>query len=284
MDISDILTSVSAHSPLPAQSLDLQALTRAWVNERVAPEVLLWPEELMARVMRGVAKLGRAGDGEGMVDWSRGQGWAIALMALRFVDRAGGRADRYDEPENEFPGRYHANGAGAVEVFGAELFEGEDREVSISTLDIPSILYQLKRVFIILNNNPQISPLTAFWSSQIDKHILHYLTSNQRARLSTSEVQYATTHQSLLHAHYHSSFLAQFPVGLQKLDDTAGGIAMVEVPDAEKAVFVRGLRSDPVRVSVEGTDMDFQVGRGEVVVVRWSAVKSAVEDGDLECV
>ena len=73
-------------------------------------------------------------------------------------------------------------------------------------------------------------------------------------------------------------------MGLQKLDDTAGGIAMVEVPDAEKAVFVRGLRLDPVRVSVEGTDMDFQVGRGEIVVVRWSAVKNAVEDGDLECV
>ena len=128
------------------------------------------------------------------------------------------------------------------------------------------------------------SKLTAISSSQIDKHILHYLHPTQRTRLSTSEIQYATTHQNLLHAHYHSSFLAQFPVGLQKLDDTAGGIAMVEVPDAEKAVFVRGLRSDPVRVSVEGTDMDFQVGRGEIVVVRWSAVKSAVEDGDLECV
>lgn len=59
---------------------------------------------------------------------------------------------------------------------------------------------------------------------------------------------------------------------------------MVEVPDAEKAVFVRGVKKDGVRVSVEGTDMDFEIRRGEVVVVRWSAVKDAVEDGDVECV
>ena len=59
---------------------------------------------------------------------------------------------------------------------------------------------------------------------------------------------------------------------------------MVEVPDAEKAIFVRGVREAPIRVSVEGTDMDFEIARGEIVVVRWSAVKHAVEDGELECV
>ncbi|MCJ1393990.1 GINS complex subunit [Xylographa bjoerkii] len=218
MDISDILTSVSAHPSPPAQSLDLQALTRAWVNERVAPEVLPWPEELMGRVMRGVAKL---------------------------IERVEEQTATMD-PKTNF----------LVVIMQTELERWKF----------------LVRSFLRAR------------IAKIDKHILHYLSPTQRTRLSTSEIQYATTHQTLLHAHYHSSFLAQFPVGLQKLDDTAGGIAMVEVPDAEKAVFVRGLRPDPVRVSVEGTEMDFQVGRGEVVVVRWSAVKSAVEDGDLECV
>ena len=61
MDISDILTSVSVRTPPSTQSLDLQALTRAWINERVAPEVLPWPEELMERVMRGVGRLVSAG-------------------------------------------------------------------------------------------------------------------------------------------------------------------------------------------------------------------------------
>ena len=52
----------------------------------------------------------------------------------------------------------------------------------------------------------------------------------------------------------------------------------------EKSVFVRGVSEEPVRVSAEGTDMDFEIRRGEIVVVRWSAVKNAVEDEDLECV
>lgn len=56
MDISDILHSVSDPFP-PVHSVDLQALTRAWVNERVAPEVLPYPAELMVRVMQGIARL-----------------------------------------------------------------------------------------------------------------------------------------------------------------------------------------------------------------------------------
>ena len=56
MDISDILASVSAPAP-SLHSEDLQALTRAWANERVAPELLQWPGELMDRVMAGVGGL-----------------------------------------------------------------------------------------------------------------------------------------------------------------------------------------------------------------------------------
>ncbi|MCJ1249245.1 GINS complex subunit [Trapelia coarctata] len=206
MDISDILASVSAPAP-SLHSEDLQALTRAWVNERAAPELLLWPESLMDRVMDGVGEL------IGQVEQQ------TATM----------------DPKTNF------------------------RVVVLQT--------ELER-----------------WKFLIDKHILHYLSPAQRHRLSASEIQYATTHQNLLHAHYHASFLAQFPVGLQKLDDTAGDIAMVEIPDAERAVFVRGIKEDGVRVFVEGTDMDFEIRRGEIVVVRWSAVKDAVEEGDLECV
>ena len=50
MDIDDILASVSHPSVDPATP-DLQALTRAWVNEKSAPEVLPWRRELMERVL-----------------------------------------------------------------------------------------------------------------------------------------------------------------------------------------------------------------------------------------
>ena len=49
MDIQDILDSVTP-DPAPAES-DLQLLVRAWVNERVAPEILPYPGELVERIM-----------------------------------------------------------------------------------------------------------------------------------------------------------------------------------------------------------------------------------------
>ena len=54
-DIQDILASVSAPS-IPQRTLDLQALTRAWVNERTAPELLPYPTGLVERVMERVKK------------------------------------------------------------------------------------------------------------------------------------------------------------------------------------------------------------------------------------
>jgi GINS complex subunit 4 len=54
-DIQDILASVSAPS-IPQRTLDLQALTRAWVNERTAPELLPYPTGLIERMMDRIKK------------------------------------------------------------------------------------------------------------------------------------------------------------------------------------------------------------------------------------
>lgn len=54
MDIDDILASVTTSDRLPQRTADLQALTRAWVAERCAPELLPYPEELIERVMERV--------------------------------------------------------------------------------------------------------------------------------------------------------------------------------------------------------------------------------------
>ena len=55
MDIDDILAEVDSQT-LPQETRDLQELTRSWVNERCAPEVLPWPEALMERVLERVRK------------------------------------------------------------------------------------------------------------------------------------------------------------------------------------------------------------------------------------
>ena len=55
MDIDDLLAEVAVDST-PQESRDLQQLTRCWVAERVAPEILPWPTDLMARVLERIGK------------------------------------------------------------------------------------------------------------------------------------------------------------------------------------------------------------------------------------
>lgn len=59
---------------------------------------------------------------------------------------------------------------------------------------------------------------------------------------------------------------------------------MIQPPDLDKAVFVRILRSSDEEISVPGTDIDFTLEEGSVLVVRWSAVKEVVERGDAELI
>ena len=55
MDIDDILAEVD-DSTVPQENRDLQELTRTWVNERSAPELLPWPADLMDRVLERIRK------------------------------------------------------------------------------------------------------------------------------------------------------------------------------------------------------------------------------------
>ncbi|KAI4202738.1 MAG: hypothetical protein LQ350_002404 [Teloschistes chrysophthalmus] len=218
MDIDDILAEVSGDG-LPLETQDLQELTRAWVTERSAPELLPWPSALMERVLDRIHQ------------------------QIEVVEEQVGNMD----PKTNF------------------------RLIIIQT--------ELERFKFLVRSFLRTR------IAKIDKHTLHILTSpTQSARLSEPERQYATNHQALLQAHYQSSFLAQFPTSLQRLDDTAGGISMIEQPDVDTAVFVRGLRDIDEPIVVEGTDIDFELRRGDVYVVRWSAVREWVLSGDAELI
>lgn len=119
---------------------------------------------------------------------------------------------------------------------------------------------------------------------QIDAHPLHYQTHElSYTLLSQSETQYLQAHQTLLTTHYQTSFLSQFPQSLQRLDDTAGGISMIDRPDTEKAVFIRVLR-DCGAVTVEGADVRCEFRKGDIWVIRWNAVKEKVQLGDVELI
>ncbi len=88
-DIQDILASISAPS-ISERTRDLQALTRAWVNERTAPELLPYPTSLVERT----------------TDRIKRQVSEIAMFAWnsphrRSVDRNHRRNDRPHGPEIE---------------------------------------------------------------------------------------------------------------------------------------------------------------------------------------
>ncbi|KAK7533292.1 uncharacterized protein J3D65DRAFT_605813 [Phyllosticta citribraziliensis] len=232
MEIDDILADVDqtfAAQTRPAGGLpdaasaaaDLQDLTRRWVAERVAPEVLPWPEDLMERVMRRI----------------RGQ--------IELVEEQTGNMD----PKANFR----------------------------------LILYQteLERFKFLVRSFLRAR------IAKIDKHPHHtLLTPSTLSRLSLPERQYLSQHQTLLSSHYAASFLAQFPPQLQRLDDKAGGISMVDAPDADAAVFCRVLRDCGVVAvgAVEDEVRDVDLRRGDVLVVRWSVVAERVVRGDVELI
>ncbi|TQS39238.1 hypothetical protein Golomagni_00240 [Golovinomyces magnicellulatus] len=127
--------------------------------------------------------------------------------------------------------------------------------------------------------------------SKIQKFTLHYLSSPElQTYLSVDESAYAMKYQQIIHQHYLNCFLGRFPINLQNLNDSAGGINMVEVPDQEVSVFVRGLGSrngdDAVQVKGKGKNGhgEIAVARGEVVVTKWSDVREFLKTGEMELV
>lgn len=134
--------------------------------------------------------------------------------------------------------------------------------------------------------------------AKCSRHAMYYLTQlgavddKKETVLSPQEVEYVRRHQALLGGLYGASFLEAFPAQLRRLDDTAGGVSMVEGPDGRLGVFVRCLAerwgSDGPGGEEDEDDEEeeptgtLRMRRGEVWVVRWEDVRKGVNDGYLE--
>ena len=135
--------------------------------------------------------------------------------------------------------------------------------------------------------------------AKITKYATNYLKqhlgseSKTSTVLSTSEVAFLRHHQALLGELYESSFLNAFPQGLRRLDDSSGGVPMVEGPDGSTAVVVRCLSEgtwsnerdvDDARDlnQDEGASVVVRMRSGEIWVLRWRDVKKGVERGEVE--
>ncbi|KAL9113629.1 MAG: hypothetical protein Q9227_002367 [Pyrenula ochraceoflavens] len=255
-DILENLDRAANFSSSESITRDHEALTRFWVAERSAPEVLPWPADLMERMLERVRK-----QIEKIEDLTSSTSLSPTL-----------------------PPKPNLN-----------------LTLSILQTDLSRTQYLIRSLL-----RQRLSKLTS--------HPLHYLSLPQSqpptsttSILSPSEHTFLTHHQSLLSSHYSDAFLSAFPPQLQRLDDNAGGLNMVEGPDTKGAVFVRCLvgRWDAEKGAdggeeredweIEQDDDDYHEGRrggggggslkmriGEVWVVRWEDVKQGVEAGKLE--
>ncbi|CAK1364881.1 DNA replication complex GINS protein SLD5 [Cercospora beticola] len=219
-DISDILASVSAPS-IDHRTLDLQALTRAWINERTSPDLLPYPTDLIQRANDGIKRqIEIIEDMTGSMDPSKNFTLVILqteLERMKFLVRSYLRA-------------------------------------RIAKVDKFPIHYRQR----LLQAEPDDEPL-----------------------LSTLESQYLEAHQSLLTQHYHASFLSVFPQNLHRMDDSSGGVHMVDKPDEDAAVFCRVLRDCYVERPVYG---GIDMVRGDIWVLRWSNIAERVKRGDVELI
>ncbi|KAH3661611.1 hypothetical protein OGAPHI_006459 [Ogataea philodendri] len=113
---------------------------------------------------------------------------------------------------------------------------------------------------------------------KIDKYSL-YIRSNdtESAKLSNNELTYMERHLELLLELYNSQFLKNLPESLQAIDETGGGVSMIEEPDLDRPVFVKALADNVVDVD----DEEVELTTNGIYVLRYRAVMDLVKVGDV---
>ncbi|KAK5046453.1 hypothetical protein LTR84_008256 [Exophiala bonariae] len=251
IDISDILASVTRSVPGDPSSssvyldtdtsTDHQLLTRSWISERCAPDLLFYPTELMQRVMTRVQH-----------------------QINTIEDLASGMGDGYSAQNNK----------------GVNSRQNANLTLSILQTDLSRTQFLIRS--FLRQRLAKLTKFAVFYLSSLD-------TDEKNVYLSAAETAFLKNHQALLSRFYDASFLQAFPAGLRRLDDSSGGVPMVEGPDGATAVVVRCLLPEGWRNGSEvderkegGASVELRMSRGEVWVVRWRDVRKGVERGDLE--
>ncbi len=99
------------------------------------------------------------------------------------------------------------------------------------------------------------------------------------SRLSEQETAYMEKHFEALLQLYNSLFLSSLPQHLQALDDTSGGISMIEEPNLKRPAFVKVMRDIPEGIVIGEEEIELTVGN--IYLIRYSAVQKYVHSGDV---
>lgn len=223
MNIDDILDQLQPQGALKPKDFnlakeDVNKLKRAWINERMSPELLNFETALLDRIMERVR------------------------TQMEYIE------------EN------------TLELQGSD--------IKVKLLIVES---ELERIKFLIRNYLRIR------LTKIDKFTLYIQTDeDQLNKLSEKEVDYMNRHAAILHNLYKSQFLSTLPEQLQQLDDTSGGISMIEEPDLDRAVFIRVLNDVPEPISVGNDQVDLQ--KGNIYTLRYSSIIPYIKTGDVEIV
>ncbi|ODQ81203.1 hypothetical protein BABINDRAFT_34054 [Babjeviella inositovora NRRL Y-12698] len=212
-------TSESGYNIQQAKQDDLTRLMQLVVNERMAPDVLEYEEELLERIL------------------------ARTRLQIEFI-----------------------------EINSLELQLEKDIKLQLMIVEL-----ELERV------NYLIRTYLRTRLSKIDKFTV-YITKNgdMVKRLSPSEVSYMRKHFEILTTLYKKQFLSRLPELLQLLDDTGGGISMIEEPDLDKPVFVKVVKT--ISHSIDVNNEEVELLQDGIYVLRYSAIRLYIMIGDIKLI
>ncbi|KAK9374586.1 uncharacterized protein V1513DRAFT_415204 [Lipomyces chichibuensis] len=119
---------------------------------------------------------------------------------------------------------------------------------------------------------------------KIDKYYMHILNNpDTQTRLSQSELRYTKRRGNHLKRYYDLRFLSSLPPSLQRLDDTTGGLQMVDAPDLDEVVFIRVLHDVPSEVDL-GNEDKIELRKGNIYVLPYKVIRRYVDNGDVQLV
>ncbi|CEP21608.1 SLD5 [Cyberlindnera jadinii] len=157
-----------------------------------------------------------------------------------------------------------------IEMNSIEL-QTTERDIKLQLMIIES---ELDRVNFILRSYLRTR------LSKVDKFTIFIRNDEELVqRLSPAETQYMESHFRALIDLYNSLFLSQLPEQLQALDDTGGGISMIEEPDLDRPVFVKVI-NDTIETIVIGEE-EIDLIPGSIYLIRYSAVQRFVYNQDV---
>ncbi|ODQ60929.1 hypothetical protein WICANDRAFT_19735, partial [Wickerhamomyces anomalus NRRL Y-366-8] len=157
-----------------------------------------------------------------------------------------------------------------IELNSIEL-QTQEKDIKLQLMIIES---ELDRVNFILRSYLRTR------LSKIDKYTIFIRNDEEMvSRLSEQETAYMEKHFEALLQLYNSLFLSSLPQHLQALDDTSGGISMIEEPNLKRPAFVKVMRDIPEGIVIGEEEIELTVGN--IYLIRYSAVQKYVYSGDV---